>query len=458
MSLRITSYGAAKTVTGSTHLIEMDGVRILIDFGSFQGPDVEHLNRVPLEFDPKALDAVLITHGHFDHIGRVPLLLKKGYRGAIYTTRATKDVMRLILQNSARIQADDYRRQKVRAGQERKIQPPMYSEKDVYKTLDAVKVIRQHEPFSIRGVKIKFGHAGHIVGSSFIELKGRTHRFLTSGDLGHWGPHVIPDPQMPFGPADVVMVESTYGDKFHPPISEAVTEVVNLIHQTKRDGGNLLVPTFALARTQDVLHQLRRAYDKRRLPRKIKVFLDSPLAINFTKLYRHHPELLSPPIKRYILRRQDPFSWDDVNYTLASKESSQIQRLRKGAVILAGSGMATGGRILNHLKKNLERPQCAVAFVGFQAEGTLGRQLVEGDKTVKIDGEIFNVRAKISKIDGFSVHADQAGLGHWVSAAGKPEVLLVHGEEESQNALKAALHDNYRLTAKIAEQGVTYEF
>ncbi len=263
---------------------------------------------------------------------------------------------------------------------------------------------------------------------------------------------------MPLEPADVVMVESTYGDKFHQPMSQAVTQIVEMINEADKKGGNLLIPTFALARTQDVLYQLRSAYDRRRLPRNLKVFLDSPLAIHFTKLYRHHPELLSDPVKRYIFRSQDPFGWDNVHFTLAGRESMRVQKIRKGSVILAGSGMATGGRILNHLKKNLQRPECSVSFVGFQAEGTLGRQLVEGAKIVKIDDEPFEVKAKIAKIEGFSVHADQAGIGHWVSSAGNPEVLLVHGEEETQIVLQKALSDKYNLSSKILEQGKTYEF
>lgn len=458
MTLRITSYGAARTVTGSAHLIELDRARILIDFGMFQGPDTSELNDMPLEFDPRSLDAVLVTHGHFDHIGRLPLLFQQGYKGPIYTTRATKDVMRLILLNSARIQQDDYRYQRGRTKKDGRVPPPMYNEQDVYRTLDAVEVVRQNEPFFIRGVRVRFGHSGHILGASFIELLGRNHRFVTSGDLGHWGPHVVPDPAMPPSSVDVLMIETTYGDLIHRPLSEAVDELVDLIHKTNRNKGNLLIPSFSLARTQDVLHQLRLAYDKRRIPAKTKVYLDSPLGIRFTELYRRYPELLTHSVKQCIMRRENPFGWDNVQFTRSARESRDIQRRSSGTVIMAGSGMATGGRILNHLKRHIERPECAVAFVGFQAEGTLGRELVEGAKVAEIEGEPYLVRAHITKIDGFSVHADQNEIVRWVRAAGKPHVLLVHGEEEAPVAVQNVLRDKHNITSTIVERSQTYEF
>ncbi len=458
MSLKVTSYGAAGTVTGSAHLIEMDGARFLVDCGMFQGlPEVESRNRQPLGFDPRTLDAVILTHGHTDHVGRLPLLARNGYRGPIYTTHASRDVARLILVDGARIQAEDFRRQRGRVEGGPPVQPPLYTEQDVYETLDLIQPKRLEDPFVVRGVTLCFGHVGHILGSAFVEFTGRSHRFIASGDIGHWGPHVVPDPNLP-GRADVLMAESTYGGQFHPPMSEAVDKMVELIHQATNAGGNVLIPSFALERTQDVLHQLRIAYDKRRLPRGLKVFLDSPLGIRFTQLYSRYPEQLSDSVKAYLKRGESPFRWDGVHYTISSQESRTIAEHSHGSVILAGSGMASGGRILTHLKENLARAESVVIFVGFQAEGTLGRMLVDGAEQVTIDGEPYNVNARIVEIDGFSAHADQAGILRWIEAAGKPKVLLVHGEEEGPIAIQTALREEQGIEATISEWGVTYEF
>ncbi|MBA3533287.1 MAG: MBL fold metallo-hydrolase [Ardenticatenales bacterium] len=458
MPLRVTSYGAAGTVTGSAHLIEIDDARVLVDLGMFQGtPELESWNREPLGFDARSLDAVIITHGHLDHCGRLPLILQQGFRGPIYATTASRDVVRLILVDSARVQAEDFRRQRVRAGSDLPAPPPMYTEQDVYETLDQIQTVRMDEPFLIKGVRVCFGPAGHILGSAFIQFTGRDVSFIAGGDLGHWGPHVVPDPAMP-PRTDVLMVETTYGGQFHPHMSQAVDQMVGLIHETTRAGGNLLIPTFALERTQDVLHQLRIAYDKKRLPQGTKVFLDSPLGIRFTQLYRRYPEQLSNSVKKYIKQGESPFSWGDVHYTISSQESREIQEHSHGAVIMAGSGMANAGRIINHLKENLQRPESAVAFVGFQAEGTLGRQLVDGAEVVLIDGQEFRVRAKIVEIDGFSAHADQAGIVRWVAAAGKPEVLLVHGEEEAPIAIQTDLRDNHGINGTISQRTETYSF
>lgn len=457
MSLSLTSHGAAGMVTGSAHLVEMDGVRILIDLGLFQGtPEIEALNRQPLGFDPRELDAVIITHGHLDHIGRLPLLVRAGYNKPIYTTSSSRDVIRLILIDGARVQAEDFRRQREKQPGV-PVPPPMYDEQDVFETLDLIVAVRPGEPFLINGVRVTFGHAGHILGSSFIEIIGRSHRFLASGDLGHWGPHVVPDPEMPFGEVDVMVLESTYGNKTHPYMSEAVSQLLALMHETHRQGGNLLIPSFALERTQDVLHQLRQAYDKKRLPKGIKVFLDSPLGVRFTQLYSRHPEEMSDSVRRYIRRNESPFRWDDVQFVIASRDSREISEMN-GMVVMAGSGMANGGRILNHLKRNLERPESAVAFVGFQAEGTLGHKLTTGEKEVTIDGEKFEVRCKIVDIDGFSVHADQPGLVHWATAAGKPHVVLVHGEEEGPATLKEVFETQHDMQVTIAQRGETYTF
>ncbi|MDQ4078542.1 MAG: MBL fold metallo-hydrolase [Chloroflexota bacterium] len=458
MSLSVTSYGAAGTVTGSAHLVEMDGARILVDLGMFQGlPEVQQRNLDPLGFDPRSLDAVILTHGHTDHVGRMPLLMKQGYQGPIYATHATRDVARLILVDSARIQAEDYRRQRGHVEGGPPVPPPLYIEQDVYETLDAIQTVRLEDPFLIKGVMVCLRHAGHILGSSFVEFTGRTHRLVASGDIGHWGPHVVPDPDLP-DRADVALLESTYGDQLHAPMHEAIDNLVDIIHEATREGGNVLIPSFALERTQDVLHQLRIAYDKRRLPRRLKVFLDSPLGIRFTQLYRRYPEQLTDTVRAYIQRGDSPFRWEDVRFTIASRESREIADLTYGAVIMAGSGMASGGRILNHLKENLERPESAVVFVGYQAEGTLGRELVDGATRVSIDDEEYQVNAKIVEIDGFSAHADQAGLVRWVTAAGKPHTLLIHGEEEAPVALQNVLREQHGIESTISQWGATYDF
>ncbi|MCB0076181.1 MAG: MBL fold metallo-hydrolase [Anaerolineales bacterium] len=459
MPLRITSYGAAGMVTGSAHLVELDNAKLLIDCGLFQGPpDVRDLNQEPLGFDPDEVDAVLLTHGHTDHVGRMPLLVQQGYDGPIYTTRATRDVARLILVDGARIQAEDYRRRRRRAGDdEGDIPPPLYTEQDVYETLDLIVPIRMDEMFKVMGVEVTFRHVGHILGSAYIALKGQNHRLVASGDIGHWGPHVVPDPQLP-DEADVMLLESTYGDTIHPPMSEATASLIDIIHRTVRAGGNVLIPSFALERTQDVLHQLRIANDQRRLPNDIKVFLDSPLGIRFTQLYRRYPEQLSDTVQNYLRQGESPFRWGNVHFTIASRDSYAINDQNKGAVIMAGSGMATGGRILRHLKENLEREESAVVFVGYQAEGTLGRQLVEGADEVEIDGEPFKVRAEIHEIDGFSAHADQRGLSKWAAAAGNPQIQLIHGEPEVAAVLQAYLQENHGLTAVVSDLAKAYDF
>lgn len=459
MPLKVTSHGAAGTVTGSAHLVHLDKARLLIDLGMFQGGQtMQELNRQPLPFDPRELDAVLLTHGHLDHVGRLPLLVQRGYEGPIYMTTATRDVARLILVDSARLQSEDFRRQRHPGGPENEPVPPaLYSEQDVYETLDLIQTVRMDDPFLIRGVTVCFSHAGHILGSTFVTLTGRDHRMVLSGDVGHWGPHVVPDPELP-GRADVAMVETTYGDTIHPPMREAVDALVQIIRKTTERGGNVLIPSFALERTQDVLHQLRIANDRHAIPEGLKVYLDSPLGIRFTQLYRRYPEQLSESVKRYIMKGESPFRWENVHFTIASRESREIQKRSRGSVIMAGSGMATGGRILSHLKNNLERPESAVVFVGYQGEETLGRRLVDGAESVMIDDETFQVRAEIHEIDGFSAHADQRGLLKWASAAAPAHALLVHGEGDGPLTMQKLLAEEHGIESTISERGATYDF
>ncbi len=452
--MQLTSYGAAGTVTGSCHLIEMDGQRLLIDCGMFQGtPEEEALNAEPLGFDPRSLDAVLLTHAHLDHCGRLPLLVQGGYSGPIFATRPTYDAVRLILVDSARVQYEDWANRREAAGHEAK--PPLYSEQDVYETLDLFAPVRYNEPTRVSGrVQATYRNAGHVLGSAFIEVQGPSGRVTASGDVGVWGQDVVPEPTLP-GPADIVIMESTYGGKTHQPLPQAIAQLRDRIQQTIKGGGNVLIPTFALERAQDMLYILRTLHEQGQLP-PAQTYLDSPLAINFTRLHRHYPEQLGQPVKDVILAGGDPFSWPGLTATRTQAESRAIDDASGGHIIMAGSGMATAGRIVYHLARNLPRPESSVIFVGFQAEGTLGRQLVDGATEVEIGGEMIPVRAHIECIDGFSAHADQPMLLRWVKPSQARRVFLVHGEDPAPQILQAALKSELGLDATISARGETY--
>ncbi|HBY99497.1 MAG TPA: MBL fold metallo-hydrolase [Chloroflexi bacterium] len=462
MTIRVTSYGAAGTVTGSCHLIELGDRRVLVDCGMFQGTlEVEIWNREPLGFDPRSLDAVFVTHGHLDHCGQLPRLTQGGYRGRIHATRPTYDVVRLILIDSARIQYEDWANAHENiegAVPDESVPPPLYSEQDVFETLDLFQTTGYNRPLDLGGgLLATFHNAGHILGSAFIEFDSPDGRVIASGDIGSWGESVVPSPTLPTPPADVVTIESTYGGRIHEPLPQAIATLAEIITQTVNRGGNVLIPTFALERAQDILFILRGLVETRQVPR-IQVFLDSPLAINFTRLHRRYPEQLSDPVKRIITVGQDPFSFPDLQFTRTQAESRQIDKIRQGAVIMAGSGMATAGRILRHLTYNLERPESTVLFVGYQGEETLGRQLVEGAAQVIIHGEEYDVRAQIASIDGFSAHADEPMLLRWLAAARPQHVLLVHGEEPAPELLMNSILERHGFDTVISQRAKTYEF
>jgi metallo-beta-lactamase family protein len=445
--VEIAFYGAAGGVTGSCYLVTVGGKCVLIDCGLFQGADETSAGHVgTFGFAPEHVDFVLLTHAHLDHCGRLPLLTKQGFRGEIIATSATRDLVRLVLLDAAGLQAEHTRRttrQQLRHGETPT--EPLFDEMDVLDTLDRFgRVAGYGQPVSIAdGMHVTFGDAGHILGSAWLMLEieehGKTTRMLFSGDLGS-GQSPLLKPPDPAPVAGVVVMESTYGDRQHKPLGPSIVELREAIRATFERGGNVIIPTFALERAQEVIYSLRGLVEQGELPRRLGVYLDSPLAISATTLFRRHTEAVSEGLRTLLASGADPFDLPGLHITRDTAQSRAINQIESGAVILAGSGMATGGRVLHHLRHNLWRPESSVVFVGYAASGTLARRIIDGQQHVHIFGEEVRVAARIYTIGGFSAHADQRGLHDWYQTVGSPEkTFLVHGEDHARQALAAVL-------------------
>ncbi len=436
----VTLCGAARTVTGSCFLLEVEDKKILIDCGMFQGK-VEHLNSLPFPFKPHKIDALILTHAHLDHVGRVPKLVKEGFKGDIIATKATFDLARIILIDSAKIQEEETEK-----GER---DSPLYSIEDVERSFKRFNTwVNYNEDIKIGKIKIKFKDAGHILGSSFLEIQTKDKKITFSGDLGNKGKPIVRDPEEP-SKTHYLFLESTYGDRNHRSIEESVAELREAILTTFERGGNVIIPSFALERTQDILYFLRKIYEKNILSR-CRVFVDSPLATSATQIFLNHPECFDSETLK-IFMQKDPFDFPYLKFTRKVAESKEINHIESRAIIIAGAGMCTGGRILHHLKHNIEREECSIIFIGFQAEGTLGREIVDGAKIVKILGGEYKVKAKIYTINGFSAHADQHQLIEWAKKADPLKIFLVHGEEKKSKVLKSKLKECYipRMMEKI---------
>jgi metallo-beta-lactamase family protein len=443
--MEISFLGACGTVTGSMYLITTDKKRkILVDSGVFQG-EWEDLNHSSFPFDPYEIDYVILTHAHLDHIGRLPKLVKEGFEGKILGTPATLDLARIILMDAAKLQSEEFETQKKRNDRKGIETPePLYTLEDAIATMSYFKPISGYdkEIEILEGVTITWRDAGHILGSAFLEMTIDGHKVVFSGDLGNRNKPIIRDPEsIKMKDAELIVVESTYGSRLHKSIEESKEEFLNALKETLPKG-NVVIPSFAIERAQDLLYYIREFKEEGLLSKDVKVFLDSPLAISATNIFRAHKECFDDEARELLKQKRDLFSFPNLFFTRSKEASMEINNIKSGAIIIAGSGMCTGGRIKHHLKHNLWREECAVLFVGYQAAGTLGRRIVDGEKEVEIYGETVKVNSKIYTINGFSAHADQQEILDWVSPVDKnTKVVITHGEEVERDALAEKLKE-----------------
>jgi metallo-beta-lactamase family protein len=446
--MKIAFHGAARGVTGSCYLVSCNGSRILIDCGLYQGPrEVEEENEKPFGFDPADIEHLLLTHAHLDHCGRIPLLHRRGFRGEIITTPASRELAKLVMLDSAKLQEDEARwesRKQARKGRHKAIEP-LYGTLDVLNVLDNFgrnadynKALKLAD-----GITATFFDAGHILGSASILLEleenGRHRRVLFSGDIGYSDRVILRNPAQP-SDINVVVMETTYGDRKHKALQPSIEEMYDAINSTLQRGGNVIIPSFALERAQEILYYLREGIANNALPRHMQVFLDSPMAISATEIFRRHPECYDENTCELFSTGQDPFGFSGLHFTRETAESMALNQISGGAVIIAGSGMCTGGRVRHHLKHNLWRRDSSVIFVGYAAIGTPARRIVDGAKQVRMFNEVIPVNASIHTIGGFSAHADNEELLAWHAKTGQPDTTyLIHGEEDSMSAFAKTL-------------------
>lgn len=466
--MKIKFLGAAGGVTGSNYLVTTKNAKFLVDCGLFQGGKEEELkNQKPFDFNPAEIDFVILTHAHIDHSGRLPKLVKEGFRGPIYTTLATRDLCEIMLLDSAKIQENDVEwqnRKRIRAGKD--LLQPLYTVTDAENAVRQFQTVHYYNKEQLaEGVTLRFADAGHILGSAIVELwlqeEGKETKVIFSGDIGLPNRAIIRDPDMGFS-ADYLIMESTYGNTVHQTYADSKKELIKIIMDTAAKGGTVVIPAFAVGRAQEIIYQLNEFYEYENKDGKypsIPVYMDSPMAVEATKTFINNSANYDETTKELIRNGDNPFEFKNLHYVESVEESRRLNTTREARVIISSSGMATAGRVRHHLKHNLWDPDSAVVLVGYQANGTLGRMLRDGVNSVKLFGEEIAVRATIYDLPGFSAHADEPMLLSWVdSMERKPEkIFLVHGEEDQQQPLKQVLEQKIKIPSEIVTLGQEVE-
>ena len=462
--MQLTFHGGCGEATGSNYILESNGVKIMIDCGLHQGSHYANQeNFEPFAYDPSEITAVFITHSHLDHIGRLPSLVKAGFKGTIYSTTATQDFAEMMLLDSEHLLAAEALREK---------KSPLYNTVDLENVMKLWHGLRYHETVTVGGgegnanvppFKVELYDAGHILGSAIIHVEAEGKTIVFSGDLGN-SPAPIIEPTETIPGADYCLIESTYGDRVHEDVGERQDMLKKAIVDTVRAGGTLMIPTFAMERTQDLLYSLHQLFEAQSIPR-VPVFIDSPLAIKITAVYKKHEDYFNKKVENLVKSGDDILNFPGLQLTLTTEQSKEINSVAPPKIIMAGSGMSNGGRILHHEMRYLPDPNSTVVFVGYQAEGSMGRQLLEGAPSVTIFGEKISVRANRVNIPGFSAHADQPHLLEWLSSMAKPaatgqpslhalkKVFVVQGEQASSETLAGKITERYGIAAEVPKLG-----
>lgn len=456
--MRVRFHGAAGEVTGSCHEVEAAGHRVLLDCGMIQGShEDERRNFEPFGFDPAALDAVVLSHAHIDHCGRLPLLVQRGFQGPIWTQAATAELLGIMLQDAASLAEMDAEQDNKHRRDGHAQHRPLFTRADAARVLKQVRPLAYSTPTQILpGLSLTLRDAGHILGSASVELRAQEasgERVLVfSGDLGPKGTPILRD-AAPVPRANLLLLESTYGGRAHRERAATVAEIGSVLAQAWEAGGNVLIPAFAVGRSQELLYWLARYWDEWNMARW-KIFLDSPMATRVLEVYDRHESLFDEAAQKVWRERPHPFRLPNLRFTDDAEASRGINAHERGAIIIAGSGMCNGGRIRHHLRQNLGRRQAHVMFVGYQAQGTLGRRLVDGASKVRLFGEEIQVNAHIHTIGGLSAHTDQPGLlGWYAQIENRPPVALVHGEDPAREALAVKLRERFDATVTLARPG-----